>query len=133
IQHVAKVSDIPIISPLSTKIVLSIASAIGLLIYIVLVTILEYFSPFIRHRDEIERFSGLPVLTGTPKIFNFEQKRLLEARPVLFRWRLDALRLLCGSLGVRSLKEGNHTILLTSLYKKRRFAGLLATLLARGG
>ncbi len=133
IQHVAKVSDIPVTAPLSTAIVLYISSAIGLLLYIVLVTMLEYFSPFIRHRGEIERFSGLPVLTGTPKIFNFEQRRLLEARPVLLRWRLDALRLLCSSLGARSLKEGNHTILLTGLHKKRRFAGLLATLLARGG
>lgn len=133
IQYAAKVSDIPFIAPLSESIILTIAGGLGVLIYIVLVIVLEYFSPFIRHRGEIERLAGLPVLTGTPKIFNFEQKRLLEARPVLFRWRLDALRLLCGSLGVRSLKEGNHTILLTSLRQKRRFAGLLATLLARGG
>jgi capsular polysaccharide biosynthesis protein len=133
IQHEAKVSDIPIGVPLAESIALLIASAFGLFIYIALVIVLEYFSPFIRHRGEVERLADLPVLTDLPKIFSFEQKRLLDARPALFRRRLDALRLLCGSLGIRSLKEGNHTILLTSLHQKYRLAGLLATLLARGG
>lgn len=133
VQHVAKVSDIPVIPPLPVNIILIIAGALGILFYIVLIPALEYFSPFIRHRGEIERLSALPVLSGTLTIFSFEYRRLLRGRSLLFNGRLATLHALCDSLMARVLKERNHTILLTSLRQKHSIADILATFLARDG
>lgn len=133
LQHPAQVSDVPVIPPLPLGAVLAIAMGVGLLAFVLLVVLLEYFSPFVRYKGELERVTGLPVVASTVEIFRFEQERLLEERRLPFRWRVDSLRLLCGSLGARALREGNHTLLLTSPHKKRRFASLLATFLAYGG
>ncbi|MBO0794765.1 MAG: hypothetical protein J2P36_27965, partial [Ktedonobacteraceae bacterium] len=134
IQHAAKVSDIPVIPPLPQNIILIIAGALGILSYIVLIPGLEYFSPFIRHRGEIERLAALPVLPGTLNIFGFEYRRLLEGRSLLFHRRLTVLHALCDSLAAQSLKGGNCTVLLTGLKQQRRsFADILATFLARCG
>jgi capsular polysaccharide biosynthesis protein len=130
IQHEAKVSDIPVVPPLSESSVLAIAVTLGVLLHVIVVIVMEYFSPSIRHRREIERLSGLSTLNGTLNVSGFEYKRLLAGRPLLCSWRLDAFRSLCGSLGIQALKKGNHTILLTGLRQKRDFAALFATCFA---
>jgi capsular polysaccharide biosynthesis protein len=133
IQHEAKVSDIPVVPPPPASSVLAVAIALGVLLHIVVVIVLEYFSPFVRHEGEVERLSGLPVLDGTLNISGFEYKRLQIGRPLLANWRLSAGRVVCVSLGVQALKRGNHTILLTGLRQKCDCAALFAACLAHSG
>jgi capsular polysaccharide biosynthesis protein len=133
IQHTAKVSDIPVVSPPSARIVLTIAVTLGVLLHVVVVIIIEYFSPFIRHKGEVERLTSLPVLNGTLNIFSFEYQRLLAGHSLFCNWRLDAFRFLCESLGMHALKQGNHTMLLTGLRQKRECAALFAAFLVHSG
>ncbi|GHO91863.1 hypothetical protein KSF_019110 [Reticulibacter mediterranei] len=133
IQHEAKASDIPVVPPPSVSSVLAVAVTLGVLLHIAVVIFMEYFSPFIRHKGEIERLSGLSALNGALNIFGFEYKRLLAGHPLLCCWRLDAFRFLCESLSIQALKKGNHTILLTSLRQKRNCAVLFATFFVHSG
>jgi len=133
VQHPAAVADVPIIRPLPLLVIEAIALFVGSLAFIVLVIAREYFSPFVRHKGELQRLAGLTVLTGSLKISDFEHKGLLHGRSLFFNKRLDALRSLCGALGVAAVRASGHTILLTSPQKKRHFAALLTTLLAYNG
>lgn len=137
IQQPATVADTPVIPPLPLIAVEGIALGVGMCAFIMLVIVWEYFSPSVRHRDEIQRLAHLPVLTGSSPVSDFKlkslQKSLLNGQSRLLQSKLAALRLLCGSLGVPALKTGGHTIFLTSPREKRFFATVLATLLAHNG
>jgi capsular polysaccharide biosynthesis protein len=110
-----------------------IAMAIGFLIAILLIVLIEYFHPLVRHKGELERIAGLSVLATLPQLSSFEQQRLLQLRPTILRWRIDSLRLLCVSIGASAVKFKGHTVLLTSPRRKRSFASVLATFLAYNG
>ncbi len=131
----ATVSDVPTTAILSTSRIRLIAVATGLLVAIILIVVLEYFHPFVRHEGELQRIAGLPVLGTSPQMFSFEQKRLLQLRPVpvILRRRMKSLRLLCASIGASAVKYKGHTVLLTSPRRKRSFAAVLATFLAYNG
>jgi hypothetical protein len=134
IQQPATVANTPVMPPLPLVAVEGIALGIGVCAFIMLVIVLEYFSPCVRHKDEIQRLVHLPVLVGSSLVpSGLVQKRLLKGQSRFSLWKLDALRLLCGSLGVPALRAGGHTIFLTSPRKKRCFATVLATLLAHNG
>jgi hypothetical protein len=133
IQHPASTSDVPVASPLSRSIVLLLALVSGILLFLVLVALIEYCFPFVRHRGEVQRLSGFALLADLPGISRLEQRHLLDLRMLRSSGLLDRLRLVCGLLGARALKEGQHSILLTSPSKKQHFASLFAMLLAYGG
>ena len=133
VQHPAAVADVPVIHPFPLHITESIALLLGILAFIILVITMEYFSPFVRHKGELQRLAGLTVLTGSLKSFGSEQKRPLHEQSLCFNRRLDALRSLCGALGVAAVRASGHTILLTSPKKKYHFAALFTTLLAYNG
>jgi len=106
-----------------------IAIGSGLLAAIVLIIIMEYFTPFVRHTGELNHIIGFSVSAEVPHKFNFEQKHLSP----LLRKRIEALRLLSASIGAPGIRKGGYTVLLTSPRKKRSFAIVLARLLARNG
>jgi non-specific protein-tyrosine kinase len=129
----ANVPDVPVVAALSPVRIQLIAAVIGVFVAIVLIVSIEYFTPFVRYGGELQRVVGLPVLAELPKMFSFEQKRLLQLRPPLLRWRIETLRLLAASIGAPSIRDKGRVVLLTSSRRKRRFAAVLATLLAYNG
>jgi capsular polysaccharide biosynthesis protein len=122
-----------VIAPPSASVLESIALAAGLVVAICLIVTMDYFTPFVRHKGELSRIVGLPVLAELPNIPRFEQKRLLQLRRPFFRWRTKALRQICYAIGALVIKEKGRTLLLTSPRKKRDFAAVLATFLAYNG
>lgn len=118
---------------LSGSVIRLLAVLIGLLLGIILLITIEYFNPFIRHKGEIQRIIGLPVLAELPTIFRFEQKRLLQLRPPLFQWRMKALLLLCTSIGAPAMRDSGYTVLVTSPRKRHSFTAILAILVAHSG
>jgi capsular polysaccharide biosynthesis protein len=133
IQHEAKVSDIPVVPPPAASSVLAIAAALGMLLHVVMVIVIDYFSPFLRHKGEIGRLTKIPILSDTLNISGFEYKQLQAGCPLRGSWGLDAFYSLCRSLERQTLKKSNHTILFTGLRQKRDYAALFATFLARSG
>lgn len=133
IMQPATVSSQPTTSALPTLDIEMIAAGVGLFVGICLFITMEYFSPFVRHKGELQRVVGLPVLAEVPHLYYYEQKRLLESRPLFFRRKSDALKLLCATIGAPANKVRGHTILLTSARKKRNFAVILARLLTAAG
>src|SRR5438034_664202 len=122
-----------ITTTVSTSRIRLIAVAIGFLVAILLITVIEYFHPFVRHKGELERIADLSVLATLPQLFSFEQKGLLQLRPTFLRWRINSLRLLCASIGASAVKSKGHTLLLTSPRRKRSLAAVLATFLVYNG
>lgn len=130
----ANAANTLIIPPvLPTALIIALAILAGLVIAIVVIVIVDYFTPFLRHKGEIQRIVGLPVLAELPGIFGFEQRRLLQSQPILFRWRMNALRLFCGAIGAPAIRQKGYTVLLTSPRKRRGLAAVLATFLAHSG
>ncbi|GAC1354895.1 MAG: hypothetical protein NVS4B11_20390 [Ktedonobacteraceae bacterium] len=129
----ATVPTVPTIAPLPTSLVELITLAVGLLLALILCIMLDFFTSVIRHKGELARIVGVSVLSEVPQLFGFEQKRLLQDRSTSFLRRIKPLRLLCASVSAIAVKKKGHTILLTSPYKKRRFAGIMATFMARKG
>ena len=108
-----------------------VAIGAGLFATIVLILTMEYFTPFVRHKGELNRIIGFSVSAEVPHKFNVEQKRLLQF--LVLRKRIEALRLVCASIGAPAIKKGGYTVLLTSPRKKRSFATVLAQLLSHNG
>lgn len=133
ILHKATGTGLPIANVLSTTIYELIGLGIGLLAGIVLIIAIEFFSPVIRHGAELQRIVGIPVLAKVPSLFSFEQKRLLQLQSLARRGRMKALRMGCDIIGAEAMREKGSTLVLTSPTKKRRFAPILATLLASAG
>jgi capsular polysaccharide biosynthesis protein len=133
ITQPAVVSNSPTSSALSGGVIKLLAVLIGLLLGIILLITVEYFNPCIRHKGEIQRIIGLPVLAELPRIFRFEQTRLLQLRPLLFQWRMKALLLLCTSIGAPAMRDNGYTVLVTSPRKRHNFTAILAMLVAHSG
>lgn len=133
IMQPATVPDVPLTTTLSISTIRLIAVAIGLLVAIMLIVVIEYFHPFVRHEGELQRIVGFSVLATLPQMFSFEQKRLLQSHSMIFRWRIKLLRLLCASIGASVVNHKGHTLLLTSPRRKRHLAAVLATFLAYNG
>ncbi len=133
IMQPAVASNSPTSSALSGGVIRLLAVLIGLLLGIILLITVEYFNPCIRHKGEIQRIIGLPVLAELPKIFRFEEKRLLQLRPLLFQWRMKALLLLCSSIGAPAMRDNGYTVLVTSPRKRHNFTAILAILVAHSG
>lgn len=133
ILHPALISGILVSVPLSATIYKLIGLGVGLLTAIVLILTFEYFSPFVRHGGEIQRLVGFPLFAELPRIYNFEQKRLLQKQKPLFFWRTTTFQVICASIGAYAMLEKGHTVLLTSPRKKRKFAAALGTSLALNG
>jgi capsular polysaccharide biosynthesis protein len=133
---VLKPADIPAdpsSAPLSPTTVQFIVVAVGVLLTLCLIVALDFFTPVIRHRGELQRIIGISALGELPQLRRFEQKRLLESRRIPLMRRVKPLRLLCAAISGLVAKSGGHTVLVTSPRKKRRFATLLATSLANKG
>lgn len=133
ITQPAVVSTSPTSTAVSSGVIILLAVLIGLLLGIILLITVEYFNPFIRHKGEIQRIIGLPVVTELPNIFRFEQKRLLQLRPLLFRWRMKALLLFCTSIGAPAMRDNGYTVLVTSPSKRHNFTAILAIIVAHTG
>lgn len=133
VQQPATVADVPVVHPLPLLIIEVIAFLLGSLTFILLVIVMEYFSPLARHQGELQHLTGLTVLTGSLKSIGSEQRYPLHTQLRCFNKRLDALRFLCATLAVAAVRASGHTILLTSPQKKHHFAALLTTLLAYNG
>lgn len=129
----AVASSSPTSTALSGGIIRLLAVLIGLLIGIVLLIAVEYFNPFVRHKGEIQRIIGLPVLAELPPIFRFEQTRLLHLQPLLFQWRMRALLLLCSTVGAPAMRDNGYTILVTSPRKRHNFSAIMAIIVAHSG
>lgn len=123
----------PVSSPPSMTLFRLGGLLVGLIAALTLIIALEFFSPFIRHRGELERLVGMNALGELPQTYSFEQKRLLQLQPPLFSWRLAPARLASAQIGARATREIGHTVLLTSPRRKRNFAAVLATMLAHNG
>ena len=120
-------------TPLSPSTIILIAIAAAIFLTAILCIVLDFFTPNVRHRREMQRVAEIPVLAEVPQLFPIEQERLLRNSKPLFIWRVRQLRLLCASLSAGTIKKQGHTILLTSSHTRRRFAPVIAMLLARKG
>src|SRR5258708_20878078 len=129
----ASVSNETVVVPLRASIYELIATLIGLLVAIILSIVIDFFTPVVRHKGELQRIVGFSVLAELPLMFRFEQERLLQLQRLFFSWRMTPLRLVCASIGASVTRDKAHTVLLTSPRRKRRFAAFLATLLANSG
>lgn len=130
----ASASDVTATAVTSTTLIQLIALSLGLLAALTLTIAMDYFSPFVRHKGEIRRIVGLPVFVESPKLFGFEQKRLLQLRPPLFfRGQMKSLRLLSASIAIQAVRNKACTLLVTSPRRKRSFAAVLTTFLAHSG
>lgn len=118
---------------LPTPLIELIAVLTGLLLGVILLVALDYFSPFVRHKEEVQRIVGLFVLAELPGLFRFEQSRLLAKGQSLSGRKGSALRLASTLLGAPAMKSKGYTVVLTSSHKKYNFSAILATLLARSG
>lgn len=106
---------------------------IGLLLVLLLIIGIEFFTPFIRHRGELLRLIGIPAATEIAQLRKSERKFLLEMDHMLFKKRIKPLRLLGATISALATRSKGHTVLLTSPRKKRDFAALLATFQAYNG
>ncbi len=129
----ATVSSETVVLPLSTSRYELIATAIGLLAAIILSIVIDFFTPVVRHKGELQRIVGFSVLAELPVMFRFEQERLLQLQRHFFSWRMTPLRLVCASIGASVTRDKAHTLLMTSPRTKQRFAAIVATLLANSG
>jgi capsular polysaccharide biosynthesis protein len=127
------VSDVPVVSALSTGSIRLVALTVGILVAIILSILIDYFTPFIRHQGELKRIVGFSSVVTVPRLFGFERRRLLQFLPPLFNWRIASLRLFCASIAAPAAKDNGRIILLTSPHKKQSFSGLLALFLAYSG
>jgi capsular polysaccharide biosynthesis protein len=126
-------TEVLMTAPLPASIIELIAVGVGLFVAISLIITLEYFSPFVRHKGELQRIAGFSVLGESSGIFDLEQKHILHLRPTSFRQQVNSLRLLSASIGAKALKDKGHVLLLTSPQKKRNCAADLARALAQDG
>jgi len=108
-----------------------IVIGVGLFATIILILIIEYFTPFVRHKSELNRIIGFSVSAEVPQEFKDGQKHL-PLFPIV-RKRIEALRLLCATIAAPAIIKRGYTVLLTSPRKKRSFASVLAGLLAHNG
>ncbi len=129
----ASIPQLPNAFPLPTILVQLIALAVSLLVAPCISIALDFFSPFVRHQGELVRLAGITPLAETPQLTAYEQVRLLHNRTILFMGRIKAVRLLCASLSAMLMKQQGNTFLLTSPYKKRTMAAIVAMFLARKG
>ena len=118
---------------LSLTLVRLIGLASGLLVALILLIVIEYCIPLVRHEGEIQHIAELPVAAKLPDLHRFEQKRLLHRRASLFRRRTHKVLLACTLLGARVLKGSGNVVLLTSPRKKRSFGPVLAVQTATSG
>jgi len=133
ILHPALESGVAVSSPLSTTTFTLIGLGAGLLVAIILIIALEYFSPFVRHGGELQRIIGFPLFAELPRVYSFDQKRISQKQKPIFFWRTTLYQVICASIGASAMREKGHTVLLTSPLKKRKFAATLATSLALNG
>jgi capsular polysaccharide biosynthesis protein len=133
IMQPAAIPSAPTIAPLAPLLVQLIALLVGLFAALCLLIMMEYFHPCIRHKAEVGRIVGLPVLAELLHIFRFEEKRLLQLQAVPLRRRMESLRLLCAAIGAPAIKNKGRIFLITSPRKKRNFTLLLAKFLAYSG
>jgi capsular polysaccharide biosynthesis protein len=129
----ATVSNETTVVPLRTLLYELIAMVIGLLAAIMLIIAMDFLTPVVRHKGEMQRIVGFSVLAELPVLFGFEQKRVLQWQRLFFSWRMTPLRLVCASIGASVSRGKAHTVLLTSPRRKRRLAALMAALLANSG
>ncbi len=129
----ATIPQVPNSYPLSTLTVQAIALLVGLLLAICTSIALDFFSPFIRHQGELVRLIGITPLAEVPQLTPYEQSRLLQSRTIPFMRRIKPVRLLCASISAMLTKQQGNTFLLTSPYKKRKMAAIVAMFLARKG
>jgi len=130
IMNPAATSGTPLLAPLPTSIYELLALAIGLCAGIMLLVVMEYLHPCVRHAGELQRITGLPVLAETPRVPDSEPKRLSFLRS---RRSVTPLRLLCALISAPAMKKTGHSVLVTSIRKKRNLAPLVASFLAQSG
>lgn len=106
---------------------------ISLLLLLILIIGIEFFTPFIRHRGELLRLIGIPATAEVAQLRKSEQRFLLEMDHMLFRKRIKPLRLLGATMSALAARSQGHTVLLTSPRQKRDFAALLAAFQAYNG
>ncbi len=132
----ADIPDVPNYNPLLQlpKLVIRAGVAgVGLLLALILIIGIEFFTPFIRHRGELLRLIGIPVTAEIAQLRKSEQKFLLEMDQMLFKKRIKPLRLLGATMSALAARSRGHTVLLTSPCQKRDFAALLAAFQAYNG
>jgi hypothetical protein len=95
----ATVSSETVVLALSTSTYELIATVIGLLAAIILSIVIDFFTPMVRHKGELQRIVGFSVLAELPVMFRFEEERLLQLQQLFFSWRMTPLRLVCASIG----------------------------------
>lgn len=128
----ASVSTELVIPSLPEPLVRLIAVSLGLLLAIALVCAIEYLTPVVRYAGEIQRVVKLPVLASLPD----PSPRTWAARAGILasrRKRADGLRVVTNLIGAISLKDDGQVLLITSVSRQRRFASMLAVLLAQAG
>lgn len=123
----------PNVPPLSVAAYQAIALGVGLLIALCLCIGLDFFTPAVRHRQELAKTVGRPTFAEVPQLASYERKRLLQALSIPLMARLKPLRLLCASMSAIALRQQGSTLLLSSPHKRRKLAAIIATIIARRG
>ncbi len=120
-------------APISSTLLELLGIVLGLLAGLIVIIFFEYFSPFVRHRGEIERLVGLPVFAELPFVFKSELQQALQSRRPSISKRITRLQVICAAIGTMATREKGNTVLLTSPRKKRNLAAILGSTLARNG
>ena len=123
----------PNTSPTGTTTIRLLTILGGLTLLIIIFVANDFFTPTIRHRNELPRIVGVPVLAEAPQFRPSEQKRLLQLRHIPFMSRLKPIRLLCASISAMAIKQKGLALLLTTPTRKRRFTPLVGMFLANKG
>ncbi len=132
----ATIPEVPNYNPLlqlsTFEIRVGVAGACLLLVLILIIG-MEFFTPFIRHRGELLRLVGTPATAEVAQLRKPEQELLLAMDHLLFKKRIKPLRLLGATMSALASKSKGHTVLLTSPRQKRDFAAMLAAFQAYNG
>ncbi|HEU5226774.1 MAG TPA: Wzz/FepE/Etk N-terminal domain-containing protein [Ktedonobacteraceae bacterium] len=131
----ATIPDVPNPGPLllSTIVIRAAVVGTGLLLVLIVIIAMDFFTPLIRHRGELLRIIGVPVIAEVPQLRKAEQQHLLNLDNMLFKRRIKPLRLLGATMSALAARNQGHTVLLTSPSQKRNFAALLAAFQAYSG
>ncbi|QBD81747.1 hypothetical protein EPA93_39560 [Ktedonosporobacter rubrisoli] len=130
----ADIPEEPTVLPLPGLVIQGLVLAAGLLLTICVLVALDFFTPFVRHKQELLRLAGISVTAEIPQLHPSEQRKLLSAEKLPLPGRLMPLRLLGSAISAGIMRDkGGYTILLSSPRKKRRLATVLASVLAHKG
>lgn len=106
-------------------------TVLGLCLLLCMLITMDFFSPAIRHKEELCRLLGIYVLVELPHIFKRERKRILSTGKLPYKTHLKSLRLLTTFIGATAIRRKGQTIVFTNPHHQNHYAAIVAASLAQ--